>query len=150
MTKIMSRRKKGLLTGILIGAGLGVLFAPKKGSETRKDLANKLNELTEKVKEIELEDVKDTISKKITDLKNELADLDKEKIQAIARKKAEQIKNKAEELYVLAVEKGTPILEKSAEDIRNKTIELLNGTAEKLEKVKKPTVVKPKKTTKKA
>lgn len=126
----------GLLKGIIIGAGLGLLFAPKKGSETRKDLLKKINELAEKVKEIEFEDVKETISIKLDELKSELADLDKEKVAAITRNKAEAIKNKAEELYHLAVKKGTPVLEKAADEIRIKTISLLNNTASKLEKDK--------------
>ena len=137
----MSRRK-GLLTGIVVGAGLGILFAPKKGSETRKDLLDKINELAAKVKEIEYEDVKKTISNKIEELKAELADLDKEKVGAIARKQMNSIKKKSEELYTLAKEKGTPVLEKAAENVRNKTIDLLNGTADKLEKGKTKTASK--------
>ena len=42
----MSKEKKNglgkFLAGAAIGAGLGLLFAPKKGSELRKDLKNKL------------------------------------------------------------------------------------------------------------
>ena len=36
----MSKKKKGLgklIAGMAIGAGLGVLFAPKSGKETRKE-----------------------------------------------------------------------------------------------------------------
>ena len=144
----MSRKKRcGLLTGLLIGGGLGVLFAPKKGSETRKDLMNKINELTEKIKEIEFSDVKETISSKIEDLKAELMTLDSEKVGAIARKQALNIKTKAEELYKLSVEKGSPVLEKAAGEIRDKTIELLNNAADKLEENKKEP--KTKKTAKK-
>ena len=42
----MSKKKKGFgkfLAGALVGAGLGVLFAPKKGSETRKELKLKMD-----------------------------------------------------------------------------------------------------------
>ena len=145
----MSKKKKcGLLTGLLIGGGLGILFAPKKGSETRKDLMLKINDLTDKVKEIEISDVKGAISEKIDDLKVELMDLDSEKVGAIARKQALNIKTKAEELYKLALDKGTPVLQKAAADVRDKTIELLNNTAEKLEESK--TETKTKKTVKKA
>ena len=41
----MSKKKSGLgkfLVGAGIGAGLGILFAPKSGSETRKELKQKI------------------------------------------------------------------------------------------------------------
>lgn len=135
----MSKQKKGLgklFAGVAIGAGLGVLFAPKKGSETRKDLMNKFEELKLKAKDIDVDEVKDTIDEKIEEIKNELADLDKEKVLKIAKKKANQIKDMAEELVDYAVEKGTPVLEKAATAARNKAIEVTKEILDKLENEK--------------
>lgn len=130
----MSKKGCGLFTGLAIGAGLGLLFAPKKGSETRKELAEKMNDLWNEAKEIDYDDVKKTIEKKIKKLQKELTDLDKEKVLKIARKKGEEIKKEAEDLYALALEKGTPVLQKAADEVREKTIEVLNNTVSKLEK----------------
>ena len=132
--------KKGLgkfLIGAGIGAGLGLLFAPKKGSETRRDLKIKMDELIEKAKGIDAKDVKENIEVKIEEIKAGLADLDKEKVLKLAKKKGEEIQKQAEELYELAKEKGTPVLEKAASDVRTKTIEVLNDTVSKLEKAEK-------------
>ncbi len=41
---------KGLLVGGLIGAALGILFAPKSGKETRQDIADKAEEVLTKAK----------------------------------------------------------------------------------------------------
>ena len=99
-------KKSGLFAGLAVGATLGLLFAPKKGEDTRKDLVNKMKELWNKARDIDYEDVKDSIEKSITDIQNELKDLDKEKVLSIAKKKGKEIEKKANELYDLAVEKG--------------------------------------------
>ena len=123
-----------LLIGAGIGAGLGMLFAPKKGSDLRKDLKKKMDELIEKAKNIDAEEVKENIETKIAQIKEELADLDKEKVLKIAKKKARQIQDMAEELVDYAVEKGTPILENTADSVRQKAIEVTKDVLNRLEK----------------
>lgn len=136
----MSKDKKSglgkFIAGAAVGAGLGILFAPKKGSETRKDLKNKLDELVGKAKEIDIDEVKEEFFKKVDEVKKELEDLDKEKVLKIAKKKGEDLKQKSEELLTLAKEKGTPVLENVANEVREKAILVVKEVLEKLESSK--------------
>ena len=121
------------LAGAAVGAGLGILFAPKSGKETRADIKKKIDEIIEQAKQIKAEDVKEMIVKKVNELQAELKDLDKEKVLKIAKKKAKDIEVKAEELLNYAIEKGTPVLEKAASSVKEKTIEVTKQILAKLE-----------------
>ena len=73
-------KKGGLgkfLCGAAVGAGLGLLFAPKTGKETRADLKKKFDEVLEQVKSIKAEDVKESIVKKVNELQKEYTSPDK-------------------------------------------------------------------------
>ena len=133
-------RKGGLgkfIGGLAIGAGLGILFAPDKGENTRKMLGKKIEELLKKAKEIDIDEVKDELLYKAETLKAELASLDKEKVKEKAIKKANELKAKAEELYKYAIEKGTPVVEKAADDVRRQALKVVKDVEKKLDSTEK-------------
>ena len=72
----------GALAGLAIGAIAGVLFAPEKGSTTRKQISDKSNEFMDEIKS------------KL----NEFSDLLSEKLKS-TKKDAEQLVDKGKEIY---------------------------------------------------
>ena len=65
-----------LLIGAVAGTALGVLFAPDKGSETRKKMAGKASELGDELKEQfnkskqAVNDIKERVRNKVEEVKN--------------------------------------------------------------------------------
>ena len=139
MSKSEGKRKRvgAFIAGAAIGAGLGVLFAPKKGSETRTELKIKFDELAAKAKNLKKEDVRDYVDEKIEEIKVSLAELDKEKVLAFAKEKANVIIKKTEDLIKYVVEKGTPVMEKTATAIKEKATVVVADVLKRLEKEEK-------------
>jgi gas vesicle protein len=133
----MKMSKTGtFIAGLTVGAVIGILYAPKKGSETREDLKELFDELIGKIKDIDLQDVKDAMANKIADIKKSLSELDKEKIIEIAKEKGALLKEKCEDLITFAKEKGIPAVEKTAKELKDKTVAVTKEVVKKLEEKK--------------
>lgn len=73
----------GIGLGVLIGAVIGLLFAPKSGEEIRGDLGRRLHDLTEKMSELSHQlservseagrNLRERISRKATEVAEEVA-----------------------------------------------------------------------------
>lgn len=94
MKKIKEQRRKeakkiaiGAFSGIMAGIASGLLFAPKSGKETRKEICEKTSEINSKIKENAV-NVKNNIKDKNSELKSNI-DEAREKISTyLAEKKS--------------------------------------------------------------
>ncbi len=127
------KKLAALGVGIGIGTGLGILFAPKSGKETRKEIGDKLHEMRYKIETLDSKELREEFNKKIEEIETDLKNLDKEKVLEIAKTKSKQIQNKIDEFISLAKEKGNEAIVKSAESLRNNAINVTKRVLAKLE-----------------
>ena len=92
-----------------------------------------MDDLVNKAKELDKEEVKEVVIAKINEIKEELKNLDKETAIELAKKQGKKIRDKAEELALYVKEKGTPVMEKTADAVRSKAIDVTKEVLNKLE-----------------
>lgn len=64
----------GIVAGVATGALIGILFAPDKGSETRKKISKKGEDYSESLKD-KFNEFIDSITEKFEELKDEVSDI---------------------------------------------------------------------------
>lgn len=89
---------KGLIIGGLIGAVLGILYAPKSGKETREDIARKTEDLLEKAKE----EYEKTVAKSKMAYESAIKHL--QELELSAKEKVEEVEGKVAEFAKQGVE----------------------------------------------
>lgn len=120
--------------GAIVGAGVALLFAPKTGKELRKELKVKFDEILEDIKELEMDEVKESIAKKVKEIEKDIKEFDKEKVIAKAKDQAKKIEKKAAELVKEAEKAAKPALIELTNDVKKKTIKTLKVAIDHLEK----------------
>ena len=78
-----------LVLGAAAGAAIGILFAPKKGSETRQDISDNAKKLSN--------DLKNKVQDQVDDLKNQVS-----KAEKFLRDNVSDVKNNAEDRFAIA------------------------------------------------
>lgn len=127
------KKKTAAIVGLGAGLGLGMMYAPKKGSELRQDVKEIIKHLKDKITAIDVTETKEELSFILDKISKELEDLDKEKVKKIANQKAEDIKNEIEEIIEIAIETKDDLMEKAAKELKEKAINITKEILDKLE-----------------
>jgi gas vesicle protein len=83
-----SKTLLGFIAGAAIGTALGILFAPDKGTETRRKISEQSNDLADNIKG-KFTDLVDGVKEKFTSLKSEAEDVAEKGYTAYNRTKTE-------------------------------------------------------------
>ncbi len=123
-----------LTGGIVLGGTLGVLFAPRKGSETREKIKLTFVNLKNKVSKIEEEDIKYYIEKKLNEIDDDIEVLEGTLEFKKAKKQAKKIIKKINKLIDYTTKKGYDEFEDLITDLKEKASEISEEILTNLEK----------------
>ena len=88
------------IAGVGIGTVIGMLLAPKKGSELRQNLKDKSQELYDKAQNMTKEDIETLVNNTIEEIKQSIEEFDLEEFKETTGAKLSNLKDKLEKLGI--------------------------------------------------
>ena len=129
----MKKRKIiGTGTTLAIGTFLGMMFAPKKGEEFRKDVKDTITKTGEKVKKVSNSSIKDNLKDALEAINKKLDDLEFEKEKKSFNKKSNAIKDEIDDIIKAAHELKDDILVNTATKLKEQAQEKIECILKKL------------------
>lgn len=122
----------GFIAGTIFGATLGIIFAPKSGKETRKDIVKKAKEIKNKAKNIDLDDIREFVVEKSADIEEKLCKLSKEKVLKNAKSLASTIKKDVSNLCNSIKDISEDVMQESVEKLKTKAEKTIEKVLSKL------------------
>ena len=86
------------IAGVGIGTVIGMLLAPKKGSELRQNLKDKSQELYDKAQNMTKEDIETLVNNTIEEIKQAIEEFDLDEFKEATGAKLSNLKDKLEQL----------------------------------------------------
>ena len=86
------------IAGVGIGTVIGMILAPKKGSELRQDLKDKSQELYDKAQNMTKEDIETLVNNTIEEIKQAIEEFDLDEFKEATGAKLSNLKDKLEQL----------------------------------------------------
>ena len=120
------------LAGTAIGVAIGLIIAPKSGKEMRKDISTKAKKITKKVKEIDLDDIREFVVEKSADIEDKLSKLSKEKVLKDAKKLAKEIEKDMANLCNSVKDLSEDVMQDAVEKLKEKAANTIEKVLKKL------------------
>jgi len=123
----------GFIGGAITGLALGVLFAPASGEKTRKDIMKKSKKVVKKVKKIDLDDVREFVVEKTSEIETNLKKYMKDKDLKNAKKKINELKKEVDHLIDYTKDINEDVLQNTIYELKDKVRKSYEKIKEKID-----------------
>ena len=113
-----------MVGGALLGGAAGILFAPRKGSETREKIKDSINDLLERTQSIDKEDIRKYIEKELENIDFEIVKLDELDSYKKAKRQAKKVIKRIDKLIKYTKKKGMEDFEYLTNELKEKAEEI--------------------------
>ncbi len=120
------KKRNAFLLGTLLGVATTLILAPKSGKELQKDLKDKLTDVQDKIKELDVEEVRESFLVRLDEVKALVTEFDWEASKSELEKRASDIKDRLDALLVTVEEAKDQIedvIEEAIEEISDEVQE---------------------------